>query len=65
MSKEKLFKFWLKNYAYMGLCSLCGQSGIIDTTGKETNGGVFVGRKNYCLCPNGRRLRKASKGKKL
>ncbi len=38
-------------------CTLCGNSGVIDTTGTRTAAGVLVGRKNYCICPNGQAMR--------
>lgn len=50
--------YWNKHYADRH-CTLCGNSGVIDTTGVQTAAGVLVGRKNFCLCPNGQALRKA------
>ena len=44
-----------------GMCSLCGQSGIINTTGVATPAGLLVGRLNWCICPNGRALKEAYK----
>jgi hypothetical protein len=41
----------------LGLCTLCGQTGIIDTTGVQSPIGTLVGRKNFCVCPNGQALR--------
>lgn len=38
-------------------CTLCGNSGIIDSTGVKTNAGKIVGRKNFCICPNGQAMR--------
>lgn len=40
-----------------GLCSLCGQSGIIHTEGIRSPAGVITGRTNFCICPNGQALR--------
>lgn len=41
-----------------GLCSLCGNMGVIDTRGKAISGaGVDAGRLNYCICLNGRMMR--------
>lgn len=40
-----------------GLCSLCGQSGIIHTEGIRSPAGVITGRANFCICPNGQALR--------
>lgn len=39
-------------------CTLCGDSGWLDTTGVCTPAGVAVGRRQFCLCPNGIMLRK-------
>lgn len=50
------------NYEAMmgvGLCSLCANSGIIDTTKSATSAtGHKAGRKNFCICPNGQAMRK-------
>lgn len=43
-----------------GLCSLCGNSGHIDTRGKVFSpAGVECGSIMYCVCPNGRALKNA------
>jgi hypothetical protein len=55
--KEKLTEYWLKHYATKH-CTLCGNRGIIDTTFVTTPAGLSVGRKNFCICPNGQALRK-------
>jgi hypothetical protein len=54
ISKENkaVTNYWLEHYAESH-CTLCGNSGIVDTTGVKTAAGVSVGRKNYCICPNG------------
>jgi len=42
-----------------GLCSLCGNMGVIDTRGRAISGaGIDAGRLNYCICPNGVEMRK-------
>jgi hypothetical protein len=48
--------YWLQYYANEH-CTLCGNSGVIDTTGVTTGVGLLVGRKNFCICPNGQALR--------
>lgn len=48
--------YWLKHYAD-DHCTLCGNSGVIDSTGVRTAAGVPVGRRNYCICPNGQVMR--------
>jgi hypothetical protein len=40
-----------------GGCTLCGNSGIIDTTGTRLPRGQFIGRRQFCICPNGQRIR--------
>lgn len=41
-----------------GLCSLCGNMGVIDTRGRAISGaGIDAGRLNYCICANGRQMR--------
>lgn len=49
-------EYWLAFYAGSH-CTLCGNHGVIDTRGVRTSAGVYVGRLNYCICPNGRALR--------
>ena len=40
-----------------GHCTLCGNTGEIDTRGLKTPAGLIVGRINFCICPNGQSLR--------
>ena len=54
-------QYWNEFYADRH-CTLCGNKGWIDTTGTKTPAGVYVGRVNYCICPNGQALRKAKAG---
>jgi hypothetical protein len=56
---ETVTRYWMSFYVNDGLCSLCGNRGAIDTRGKETMAGKVVGRLNWCICPNGQRLRQA------
>jgi hypothetical protein len=51
--------YWLEFYVQEKCCSLCGNQGIIDTTGLQAPNGKLVGRKNYCICPNGQSMRKS------
>lgn len=52
-------KYWLKYYTNKGMCSLCGNNGIVDTIKTATSPrGKLVGKKNFCICPNGQTLRK-------
>lgn len=48
--------YWYKFYCAEH-CTICGNTGIIDSTGAETPAGVVVGRRNWCICPNGQVLR--------
>lgn len=41
------------------MCGLCGNTGIIDTRDSATSPvGIKTGGLHYCVCPNGRALRK-------
>ena len=54
-------RYWLEYYLddKYGLCSLCGNSGKIDTRQTAISAaGKNAGRINYCICPNGQELRK-------
>ncbi len=53
----KVTDYWLEFYINNGHCSLCGNHGYIDTTGVRTPAGLEVGRKNFCICPNGQAMR--------
>ena len=44
-----------------GHCGMCGNTGIINTIGIATPAGYSCGVKAYCICPNGRCLKKQSK----
>jgi len=57
---KKVTEYWLEYYVSnnWGLCSLCGNTGIIDSTQTAISpAGVKCGRKNFCICPNGQALR--------
>jgi len=50
-------EYWLEYYCDE-LCTLCGNSGIVDTTNTAISPmGKKVGRKNLCICPNGQTMR--------
>lgn len=65
LGETVLNDYWLKYYASepgpKGRCTLCGNSGIIDTRGAMDATGHEVGRMNYCICPNGQEARRLSK----
>lgn len=47
---------WLE-FMVNGLCSLCGNRGVIDSRGVQSFAGVECGGLHYCICPNGRALK--------
>lgn len=54
-----LTDYCLAHYFYLGLCSLCGNTGVIDTRqSARSPAGARPGRLNWCLCPNGQALRR-------
>jgi hypothetical protein len=60
-----LTAYWLDHYADTEtvLCTLCANTGRIDTTQSAISAiGVRPGRVNWCLCPNGRTLRRMHDG---
>jgi len=48
---------YLLDHYFAGVCTLCGNSGIVDSRGVAAPSGVLVGRKAYCLCAQGQKLR--------
>lgn len=54
---SKVTDYWLKFYLKDGHCCLCGNWGVIDTTGVRTPVGISVGKKSWCICPNGQAIR--------
>lgn len=54
---EHVVNYWHGHYTNKGLCSLCGNSGVIDTRGVRSAAGVECGRLNFCICPNGQVMR--------
>lgn len=66
MNKDRLFKFWKKNYCSSeGHCTLCGNWGVVKTLPVYTPAGFQVITKaNYCLCPNGRAISKQARNLK-
>ena len=60
-------EYWFEHYVNIkvGLCSLCGNRGTIDTRATAISAaGVKSGRVNYCICPNGQALRIHRAGRK-
>ena len=57
---KTLTDYWANNFVNQGHCSLCGNTGRIDTIASAiTAAGLRVGRINYCICPNGQLMRRA------
>ncbi len=57
---EAITQYWLDYYVSddITLCTLCGNSGEIDTKGRAISGaGIDAGRVNFCICPNGQTMR--------
>lgn len=49
---------------YNAFCGLCGNHGVVDTRGKvRTPAGYSCGVRRYCICPNGRALKRANRGR--
>jgi hypothetical protein len=70
IKNKTLTSYWIEFYTDQNLCTLCGNNGIIDTTNNAISPkGQEVGRKNFCICPNGQELRsqaiKSSKDKNV
>jgi hypothetical protein len=61
VSNPVITDYWFKFY-HAEHCTLCGNSGIVDTRGVRTPAGVEVGRLNWCICPNGQTIRYAMHG---
>ena len=60
----ELTNYWLDHYVgASGLCSLCANTGIIDTRGMRSPDGVECGARNYCICPNGQAMRASNRSK--
>jgi hypothetical protein len=58
-SKNQLADLWLEEYGRRGHCCLCGNSGVIDTRGKVFTPANFeCGDLVYCICPNGRAMKR-------
>ena len=59
ITKGQFADLWLNEFAPKHLCCLCGNRGIIDTRGKVFSpAGIECGALVYCICPNGRSLKK-------
>lgn len=64
ITKNQFLDLWLSEFMSRDghHCALCGNHGIIDTRDKIfTSAGVECGNRLYCICPNGRQIKKCSK----
>ncbi|MBB5715832.1 hypothetical protein [Sphingomonas aerophila] len=65
ITKTQFFDLWWDEFcadkSMTGVgCMLCGSNGSIDTRGKVfTAAGVECGGLAFCICPNGRALKRA------
>jgi len=50
LENKILTDYWMKNYGHTGKCLICGNAGVVRGA---------VSRKEYCFCPNGRKLRES------
>lgn len=57
IKSKAVTEYWKEFYTEDKLCSLCGNYGVVDTSGLIGSNGKYVGRKNFCICPNGQSLR--------
>lgn len=57
-TSKRVEDYWFDHYVVDDHCGLCGNSGVIDSTGVRTPAGLEVGGKFLCICPNGQSLRK-------
>lgn len=55
---EAIVTAYWRTYYRTEHCTLCANHGVIDSRGIQTPAGVPVGRRNYCVCPNGQALRR-------
>lgn len=53
---HEVSEYWMQFYCTQH-CTLCGNTGIIDSRGQKTPAGLEVGRLNWCICPNGQTIR--------
>ena len=51
--------YWAEFYSDGGYCTLCGNTGIVNTinTALTPKGEKGFGRRQFCFCPNGQHFR--------
>lgn len=63
---DEVAAYWLAHYGTPSGCGLCGNRGVIDTTGRAIDRkGRDVGGEHYCLCPNGQKMREKHERKRV
>jgi hypothetical protein len=61
--RNKVVEIYWLDYYTNNLCSLCGNTGIIDTRQTAiSHAGFNSGRLNWCICPNGQISRIGNNG---
>ena len=55
---------WREYLTNKGPCGLCQNTGIIKTMGQKTVANIRAGVNAFCICPNGRAMRKSTDKKK-
>ncbi len=55
MSPDEVFEEFISEKEF---CSICGNWGYIDSRHIKTPAGLCVGKLNYCICLNGREMKK-------
>lgn len=48
---------WLE-FVENHLCALCANTGIVNTLGIRSHAGTPSGIRTYCICPNGRAMKR-------
>ena len=61
MRKAAIEQLWFAEFYNKQMCGLCAQRGVIDTRGIKTPAGFECGGEFWCICPNGRALKKQTK----
>ena len=55
--RSPITEYWAEHYIKDNHCGLCGNCGVIDTTGTTTAAAYEVGGRYFCICPNGQAMR--------
>lgn len=62
ITRNQMTDFWHDNFlAKDGLCGLCANHGVIDTTDNlllAPNGQPALGGRFFCICPNGQTMKR-------